>query len=183
MADIYAESRIEAVQNAYHIGYMNDDVRIAYKKDVKMTVGNITIDAKEGDLSSLSRWVAKILAEQGAVEIQDTDMYIDIKRAIGRERLLKQHDLSGIDVDFYVKAKDYLSTLKDDERKKLSIELKKFASIRAEKIVLVAAASPMSADLEGKLSAEEKELYKIIHDASMAFKNGVSTIDRTTDDI
>ena len=61
-ADARAEPRIESMQNAYQLGYLAEEVRVTYKKDVKMTVGNIAIDAKEGDMSSLQRWIAKILS-------------------------------------------------------------------------------------------------------------------------
>lgn len=172
-ADARAEPRIEAIQHAYQLGYMAEEVRVTYKKDVKLTVGSVTIDAKEGDMSSLQRWVAKILAEQDAIEIQDNDLSGQISRAINRERLAKQHDLSGIDIDFYAKVNEHLTSLTENEKAKLIAALKKFIVLRTEKIVLLAAASPLSSELEAKLSAEERELYQIIHKASAAFKDEV----------
>ncbi|WP_337862269.1 hypothetical protein [Nitrososphaera sp.] len=173
MADAPAEPKIEAVQGVYHIGYMNEDVRISYKKDVKMAVGSVAVDAKEGDMSSLPRWVAKILAEQGAVEIQPSDVAGYISRTLNRERIARPHDLSGIDVDFYVRVNDYLETLKERERESLLVSLNTFVESRLGKIVKLAARSPLSAELEAKLAAEEKELYNVIHQASMRFKGGV----------
>src|SRR5438105_1694551 len=111
-----SESNIEAIQDAYRLGYLEEEVRVTYKKDVKITVGSTAIDAKEGDMSSLQRWVAKILVEQGAVEIQSNGLASDISRAMNRERIAKPHDLSGIEVDFYVKVNDHLEGLKDRER-------------------------------------------------------------------
>lgn len=169
----HTESRIEAIQDAYRLGYLAEEVRVTYKKDVKMTVGNIAIDAKEGDMSSLQRWVAKILAEQGAVEIQSNGSASEISRAINRERIAKPHDLSGIEVDFYVKVNDYLEGLKERERENLLVSLNTFVASRLEKIVKLAAASPLSPELESKLSAEEKELYVLINNASSKFKKGV----------
>ncbi|AFU57672.1 MAG: hypothetical protein QXX64_02705 [Nitrososphaera sp.] len=171
--DARAEPRIEAIQNAYQLGYMAEEVRVSYKKDVRITVGNIDIDAKEGDMSSLQRWVAKILAEQGAVEIQSPDSAGYISRAMNRERIAKPHDLSGIDIDFYVRVNDYLEGLKDRERENLLVSLNTFVATRLEKIVKLAAASPLSPELEAKLSAEEKELYILINNASTKFKKGV----------
>lgn len=176
MADVgvvATEPKIEAVQSAYNIGYMNEDVRISYKKDVKMTVGPVSVDAKEGDMSSLPRWVAKILAEQGAVEIQPTDSAGYISRTLNRERIARPHDLSGIDVDFYVRVNDYLESLKERERESLLVSLNTFVESRLGKIVNLAARSPLSAELDAKLAAEEKELYNVIHGASMKFKKGV----------
>jgi len=172
-ADARAEPRIEAMQNAYHLGYLAEEVRVTYKKDVKMTVGSVAIDAKEGDMSSLQRWVAKILVDQGAVEVQSSESASYISRAMNRERIAKPHDLSGIDVDFYVRVNDHLEGLQDRERENMIVSLNTFVGSRLEKIVKLAAASPLSPELEAKLSAEEKELYNLINNASAKFKKGV----------
>ncbi len=172
-ADARAEPRTEALQNAYHLGYLAEEVRVTYKKDVKMTVGSIAIDAKEGDMSSLTRWIAKILADQGAIEVQSIESAGYISRAMNRERIAKPHDLSGIDVDFYVRVSDHLQGLKDRERENLIVSLNTFVASRLEKIVKLAAASPLSPELEAKLSAEEKELYNMINHSSTKFKKGV----------
>lgn len=174
MADITrSEPKIESIQGIYQLGYMLEDVRVTYKEDVKMSVGNIVIDAKEGDMSSLPRWIAKILVEQGAVEIQSNDATGYISRTMNRERIAKPHDLSGVDVDFYVRVSDYLEGLKERERENLIISLNTFVASRLEKIVKLAAASSLSPELEGKLSAEEKELYILINKVSTKFKKGV----------
>jgi DNA replication factor GINS len=168
-----SEPRIEAIQNTYQLGYMMEEVRVSYKKDVKMSIGNIVIDAKEGDMSSLQRWVAKILVEQGAVEIQSNDITGYISRTINRERIAKPHDLSGVDIDFYVRVNEYLEGLRERERENLIVSLNTFVASRLEKIVKLAAASPLSAELEAKLAAEEKELYILISNVSTKFKKGV----------
>jgi DNA replication factor GINS len=166
-------SRIESIQNIYQLGYMMEEVRVSYKKDAKMIVGNITIDAKEGDMSSLQRWIAKILVEQGAVEIQSNDISSYISRTINRERIAKPHDLSGVDIDFYVRVNEYLEGLRDRERENLIVSLNTFVASRLEKIVKLAAASPLSGELEARLAAEEKELYILISNISTKFKKGV----------
>jgi DNA replication factor GINS len=168
-----SEPRIEAIQSIYQLGYMLEEVRVTYKEDAKMSVGNLVIDAKEGDMSSLPRWIAKILLELGTVEIQSNDVIGYISRTMNRERIAKPHDLSGVDVDFYVRVNDYLEGLKERERENLTISLNTFVASRLEKIVKLAAASSLSPDLEAKLTAEEKELYILINKASTKFKKGV----------
>jgi DNA replication factor GINS len=168
-----SEPRIEAIQSIYQLGYMLEEVRVTYKEDAKMSVGNLVIDAKEGDMSSLPRWIAKILVEQDAVEIQSNDVTGYISRTMNRERIAKPHDLSGVDVDFYVRVNDYLEGLKERERENLIISLNTFVASRLEKIVKLAAASSLSPELEAKLTAEEKELYILINKASTKFKKGV----------
>ena len=168
-----SEPRIEAIQSIYQLGYMLEEVRVTYKEDAKMSVGNLVIDAKEGDMSSLPRWIAKILVEQGTVEIQSNDVTGYISRTMNRERIAKPHDLSGVDVDFYVRVNDYLDGLKERERENLTVSLNTFVASRLEKIVKLAAASSLSPELEAKLTAEEKELYILINKASTKFKKGV----------
>lgn len=168
-----SEPRIEAIQSIYQLGYMLEEVRVTYKEDAKMSVGNLVIDAKEGDMSSLPRWIAKILLEQGTVEIQSNDVIGYISRTMNRERIAKPHDLTGVDVDFYVRVNDYLEGLKERERENLIVSLNTFVASRLEKIVKLAAASSLSPELEAKLTAEEKELYILINKASTKFKKGV----------
>jgi DNA replication factor GINS len=171
--DTSTEPRIEAIQNIYQIGYMTEEVRVSFKRDVKMAVGGVSIDAKEGDMSSLQRWIAKILADQQTVEIQSNDLAGYISRAMNRERIAKPHDLSGIDIDFYVRVNDYIKGLKERERENLLVSLNTFVASRLEKLVKLAAASQLSPELESRLTAEEKELYLFINDASSKFKRGV----------
>ncbi len=169
----HSEPKIEAIQSIYQLGYMLEEVRVTYKEDAKMSVGNIVIDAKEGDMSSLPRWIAKILLEQRTVEIQSHDVTSYVSRTMNRERIAKPHDLTGVDVDFYVRVNDYLEGLKERERENLIVSLNTFVASRLEKIVKLAAASSLSPELEGKLSAEEKELYILINKVSTKFKKGV----------
>lgn len=168
-----SEPRFETIQNAYGVGFMAEEVRVSFKRDVHISVSNVAVDAKEGDMSSLPRWLAKMLAEQGALEIQAGDLAGYVSRAMNRERIAKPHDLSGIDVDFYVRVNDYLEGMKERERENLIISLNTFVASRLEKIVKLAAASPLSPELEARLSAEERELYVLINAASARFKKGV----------
>jgi DNA replication factor GINS len=168
-----SEPRIEDIQDIYKLAYMMEEVRVSYRKDAKMSVVNIAIDAKEGDMSSLQRWVARILVDQGTVEIQSNDITGYISRTINRERIAKPHDLSGVDIDFYVRVNEYLEGLRERERENLIVSLNTFVASRLEKIVKLAAASPLSAELESKLTAEEKELYILINNVSTKFKREV----------
>lgn len=168
--------KIETIQSAYHFEYMMQDIRVTYKRDLKVSVGSITIDAREGDISSLPRWLAKLLVEENAIEIQDNDSSAYISRALNRERISKPHDLSGLDPDFYIRVHDYLEGLNEREKESITVSLLSFVASRLEKIVKLAAASALSPELEAKLSVEEKELYRLIHSYSSEFKQKVLKI-------
>lgn len=168
--------KIETIQSAYHFEYMMQDIRVTYKRDLKVSLGSITIDAKDGDISSLPRWLAKLLADESVIEIQDNDSSAYISRALNRERISKPHDLSGLDPDFYIRVHDYLEGLNEREKESIIVSLLSFVTSRLEKIVKLAAASALSPELEAKLSVEEKELYLLIHSYSSEFKQKVLKI-------
>ena len=165
--------QFKTIRDAFRAGYLNEEVRVSFKKDVKFNVGGISLDSKEGDLSSIPRWMAKLLAEDGALEIQFGDTANYVSRALNRERIARPHDLSGIDIDFYVRANDYIEGLTGRESESLIVSLNTFVASRIEKIVKIAAASPLTGEMEAKLAAEERELYVKVHQLSSAFRQGV----------
>ena len=171
-----AHHKIETIQKAYHFEYLMQDIRVTYKRDLKVSVGSTAIDAREGDISSVPRWLGKLLAEQGIIEIQDSDISAYVSRAFNRERISKPHDLSGLDPDFYIRVHDYLEGLMEREKESITVSLLSFVASRLEKIVKLAASSPLSPELESKLSVEEKELYLLIHLYSSEFKQRVLKI-------
>jgi DNA replication factor GINS len=167
------DNKIDVIQGVNYIQYMMEDIRVSYKKDVKATVDNFSVDAKEGDISSVPRWMAKILLQHGDIETQDQDISTYVSRAFNRERIAKPHDLSGLDADFYIRVNEYFDSLQEREKENMLVSLNSFVTSRLEKIVKLAAASPLSAQLEEKLSAEENELYSLIHRSSQTFKSRV----------
>jgi DNA replication factor GINS len=168
-----SQHKIVSIHRIYHIEYLMEDIRVTFKRDMKLKIGEIMIDAKEGDTSSFPRWLANALLEQGIIETRDNDISTYVSRALNRERIARPHDLSGIDPDFYIRVNDYLERLRERERENLTVSLNSFVVSRLEKIVKLAAASPLSAELEEKLSVEEKELYVLIHNSSLEFKETV----------
>jgi DNA replication factor GINS len=168
--------KIETIQSAHHIEYLMEDVRVTYKRESKVSMEGIMIDAREGDISSVPRWLAKVLVEEGIVEIQDNNTSAYVSRALNRERISKPHDLSGLEPDFYIRVHDYLGGLKEREKESITVSLLSFVASRLEKIAKLAAASPLSPELEAKLSVEEKELYLMINEYSSEFKQMVLKI-------
>jgi len=113
------------------------------------------------------------LSGKKLIDIQDNQISSYVSKALNRERISKPHDISGVDIDFYIRVKDFLKSLNEKERENLMVSLNSFVMSRLEKIVKLAAASSLSAEMEAKLSAEEKQLYNFIHSSSSAFKQWV----------
>ncbi|HEY6587018.1 MAG TPA: hypothetical protein VIY98_01895 [Nitrososphaeraceae archaeon] len=164
------KKQMDFIQKFYYIKYLMEETRITFKKNFSIHIDGLDLEAKEGEIDSIPRWLAQILEENDFIEIQDTDILIYISRSLNRERISKPHDLSGIDLDFYIRANDFIKRLKDKEKESIIVSLNSFVTSRIGKIVKLAAASALSLDLEKKLSAEEKELYNFIHKSSSEFK-------------
>lgn len=170
---ILTQSVFESLRNTYLLEYLLEEIRVTFKSDVKISINDINIDAKEGDILLLPRWLTKILSKKNLIEIQDNEMSSYVSKALNRERISKPHDVSGIDADFYIRVDDFLKSLNEKERETLMVSLNSFVISRLGKIVKLAAASSLSAEMETKLSAEEKQLYNFINTSSLAFKGSV----------
>lgn len=170
---ILTQSVFESLRNTYLLEYLLEEIRVTFKSDVKISINDINIDAKEGDILLLPRWLTKILSKKNLIEIQDNEMSSYVSKALNRERISKPHDISGIDADFYIRVDDFLKNLNEKERDTLMVSLNSFVISRLGKIVKLAAASSLSAEMETKLSAEEKQLYNFINTSSLAFKESV----------
>lgn len=170
---ILTQSVFESLRNTYLLEYLLEEIRVTFKSDVKISINDINIDAKEGDILLLPRWLTKILSKKNLIEIQDNEMSSYVSKALNRERISKPHDISGIDADFYIRVDDFLKSLNEKERETLMVSLNSFVISRLGKIVKLAAASSLSPEMETKLSAEEKQLYNFINTSSLAFKESV----------
>lgn len=160
-------------QLIYFIQFMIEDVRVTFRRNFSLNLDGVCIDSKDGDISMIPRWLAKVLNRNGVVDLRDIDVSSYISRSLNRERIARAHDLSSIDPDFYVRLNDHLEDSKETDRERLSISLNSFIASRLEKIAKLAVASPASPELREKLSAEEYELYLMIHNVSGLFKESV----------
>lgn len=170
---ILTQSVFESLRSTYLLEYLLEEIRVTFKSDVKISINDINIDAKEGDILLLPRWLTKILSKKNLIEIQDNEMSSYVSKALNRERISKPHDISSIDADFYIRVDDFLKSLNEKERETLMVSLNSFVISRLGKIVKLAAASSLSPEMETKLSAEEKQLYNFINTSSLAFKESV----------
>ena len=169
----FAQGAFQSLKNTYLLQYLLEEIRVTFKSDVKISINDINLDAKEGDILLLPRWLAKNLSSKNLIDLQDNEISSYVSKALNRERISKPHDISGVNVDFYVRVEDFLNNLNEREREKLKVSLNSFVMSRLEKIVKLAAASSLSAEIESKLSIEERQLYNFIHSSSVAFKQSV----------
>jgi len=163
----------------HSIGNSLKDVKVEFKKELKLDVSDISIDGKLGEIINIPRWAANVLESEKYVEIQDVDMLVELKQAVEKEVMLGQFDLSTLQVQqqadphFYIKMKSYMKGLPEKDYDKVESMLNKLLRTRQTKIIRLADASKLTAEISHKLSVEEREFYNNLHDNSSKFSKTI----------
>ena len=163
----------------HSIGNSLKDVKVEFKKDLKLDALGISIDGKQGEILNIPRWVADVLESEKHVEIQDVDMLIELKQAVEKEKMLGQFDLATLQVQqqtdphFYVKMKSYMNGLPEKDYDKVESMLNTLLRTRQTKIIRLADASKLTAEISQKLSIEERKFYNNLHDNSSKFSKAI----------
>ena len=61
---ILIQGVFESLKNTHLLEYLLEEIRVTFKSDVKISINDINVDAKEGDILLLPRWFTKIFVEQ-----------------------------------------------------------------------------------------------------------------------
>ncbi|SVD96506.1 uncharacterized protein METZ01_LOCUS449360 [marine metagenome] len=163
----------------HSIGNSLKDVKVEFKKDTALDVSDISIKGKQGEILNIPKWVANVLESEKYVEIQDVDMLVELKQAVEKEKMLGQFDLSTLQVQhqadshFYIKMKSYMNGLPEKDYDKVESMLNTLLRTRQTKIIRLADASKLTADISQKLSIEEREFYNNLHDNSSKFSKTI----------
>jgi len=163
----------------HSIGNSLKDVKVEFKKDTALDVSDISIKGKQGEILNIPKWVANVLESEKYVEIQDVDMLVELKQAVEKEKMLGQFDLSTLQVQhqadshFYITMKSYMNGLPEKDYDKVESMLNTLLRTRQTKIIRLADASKLTADISQKLSIEECEFYNNLHDNSSKFSKTI----------
>jgi DNA replication factor GINS len=164
---------ISDLTQLYTIGHSLQDVKVTFNHDIKVDALDVSIDAKHGEILSIPRWVAEVLALEKLVEVQDTDMIVALKQALVKENVQGDFDLSTLDSDFYIKVNSFIDRLPQQDRDKVESMLNTLMRKRQGKIIRLADSSKMTSDLAKRLSIEERALFDAIHLQSVDFKKQI----------
>ncbi len=165
--------RIHSIENGLK------DVKVEFKKDLKLDILDISVEGKQGEILNIPRWVAEVLESEKHVEIQDVDMLVELKQAVEKEKMLGQFDLSTLQVQqqadphFYIKMKSYMKRLPEKDYDKVESMLNTLLRTRQTKIIRLADSSKITAEISQKLSIEELEFYNNLHDNSSRFSKSI----------
>ena len=158
---------------AHSVGHNLEDVKVEFKKDLKLDVANITIDGKSGEILNIPRWIANILESEKNIEINDIDMITELKQAVTKEEVQGVFDLSTLEPHFYIKLKSYMERLPEKDHDMAESMLNKLLRTRQSKIIRLADSSKLTAEISQKLTVEECDFYNQIHNASAKFSKKI----------
>jgi len=163
----------EDVVKAHAVGTELEDVKVTFLHDVKIKVGDVDVQGKQGEILNLPRWVADVLESEKHVQIQETDMVVELKQAIVKENVQGEFELSTLYPNFYIKLNSYLKKLPQQDFDKVGSMLNSLVRKREGKIIQVASSSKLTGDFSKKLTIEEIQLYDSITKSTIAFKKQV----------
>jgi len=164
---------ISELIQVHSIGYRLQDVKVNFAYDLKIEAPTVSVESKQGEIMSISRWVAEVLAAEKLVQVQDTDMVVALKQAVMKENVQGDFDLSTLELDFYIKVNSFAQRLPKEDRDKIESMLNSLIRKRQGKIIRLADSSKMTSDLAKKLTIEERTLFDYIHNNSTEFKKQI----------
>lgn len=162
---------IADLEKVHYTGFNLEEVKVTFNHEVKLDVSGIKVEAKEGEILNVPRWVANVLESQKHVDIQDTDMIVELKQAIVKENVQGEFELSTLEPHFYIKLKSQMKKLDQSDYDKIESMLNQLIRKRQGKIIRLADSSKLTANLAKKLSFEEREFYNNLHNISTNFRN------------
>ncbi len=162
-------SAAERLAQVHATGFELEEVKFSFLRDVKISVANIDIAAKAGEIMNLPRYVANVLEEGGHGQVQDIDMVVELKQATVKENVQGEFELASLDDHFYIRLKAYMKKLTESDFDKVESMLNSLVRKRHGKIVHLADASRLTADLSAKMTVEEREFYIALHQISEDF--------------
>ena len=114
-----------------------------------------------------------MVRERKHCTIQETNMIVELKQALGKENALNEYELSTLEDEFYIKLNAYIERLDKDEQKEAKDLLNTLFRTRHGKLIRLADSSPLTADLSKRMTVEEKLYHDKIHSESKNFTSRI----------
>jgi len=160
---------IQDLEKVHTTGFDLEDVKVTFNHDVKVKVSDVDVEGKQGEVLNIPRWIARVLQKDNHVQIQDTDMVVELKQATVKENVQGEFELATLEPHFYIKVKSYMKSLEQQDSDKVESMLNSLVRKRKGKIIHLADSSKLTTSLASKLTVEEREYYNNLHNISIDF--------------
>ena len=164
---------IDKVEKVHSIGYRLKDAKITINQDFKYNVAGMKIEGTQGDTNNMPQWVGKILSENNIGTLNSPDMITQLKQALSKEKMVGEYQISTLDPHFYIRLKDSMKELNNDDFDKVESMMLEFFRMRRGKLVKIADSIKLNSELYNKITVEENIFYKTIHENSIEFEKQI----------
>jgi len=164
---------IDKVEKVHSIGYRLKDAKVTVNQDFKYNVAGMKIEGTQGDTNNMPLWIGKILSENKVATLSSPDMITQLKQALSKEKMVGEYQISTLDPHFYIKLKESMKELNNDDFDKVESMMLELFRMRRGKLVKIADSIKLNSELYNKLTVEENIFYKTIHENSVEFENQI----------
>ena len=164
---------IEKIEKIHSIGYRLKDAKVTVNQDFKYDVAGTKIEGKQGEVNNMPQWIGKILHDNNLGELSSPDMITALKQALQKEKMVGEYQISTLDPHFYIKLRETLKELRNDDFDKVESMMLELFRMRRGKLVKQADTIKLNSELYKKLTVEESIFYETIHDNSIEFEKQI----------
>ncbi len=164
---------IDKVEQVHSIGYRLKDAKVTINQDFKYDVAGMKIEGTQGDTNNMPQWIGKILSEHKIATLNSPDMITQLKQALSKEKMVGEYQISTLDPHFYIKMKESMKELNNDDFDKVESMMLELFRMRRGKLVKIADSIKLNLELYNKITVEENIFYKTIHENSVEFEKQI----------
>ncbi len=141
-------------------------VKVLANQDLnRIEMGSYILEAtSRGSTIEVPRWLAEILASERLVTFQDSDVELELYKALSLGKIQGSLQLSSLRNDFYPQMRAlgaiYRRDKEREDREKFAVAARDLITIRVRKLLSLAALSVPPLDIEGQIPKEERVLYE-----------------------
>ena len=164
---------IDKIEKVHTVGYRLKDAKVTVNRDFKFNVAGIKTEGTSGEVINMPQWIGKILSENNLATLNSPDMITELKQALSKEKMVGEYQISTLEPHFYIKLKESMKQLKRDDFDKVESMMLELFRMRRGKQVKIADSIKLNSELNKKLTVEENNFYKTIHENSVEFERQI----------
>jgi hypothetical protein len=158
--------------------YLLGGTRLRFKQKIpQIDIGSVHLQPmNEGDTIDLPRWVAEVLVQAGICENQEENFASEVFKAVTREKIAGNDQLSTLRPDFYLKVRRQLSFANSDQRPELEKTrtlVYDLVALRLRKILSVSTSLSAPTDIREKLTPEEYQIFESVYGLLQSWRSVV----------
>lgn len=171
-----SNSNVRKTAHIHTIGHSLEDVEFEATRDYKVKVAGLHTSARRGETSKIPYWMAQVLEKRDYGRITLPDMITALKQALSKERIGGTKEFQTLEPLFYVKLKASMKNLEGRDFDKVHDMLLELFRMRNTKLVTKASSMKLSADINSKLTVEERVFYSTIHGTCSDFESEITDV-------